>query len=62
MRGGNSYTGRAEVLGENYDSAYAPIKGGNGQTLGMIFVGLPELRRLLINVLDSRRRYELENE
>ncbi len=41
LRGGNPYTGRAEVLGENYDSAYAPIKGGDGQTIGMIFVGLP---------------------
>lgn len=41
LKGGKAYTGRAEVLGEEYDSAYAPIKNGSGQTIGMIFVGLP---------------------
>lgn len=39
--GNGSFTGRAEVLGEEYDSAYAQIKGSNGEVLGMIFVGLP---------------------
>lgn len=39
--GGNSYTGRAEVLGEIFDSAYSPIKDTSGKVIGMIFVGLP---------------------
>ena len=41
LKGGNSYTGRAEVVGEWYDSAYTPIKNSAGQIIGMIFVGLP---------------------
>ncbi|MBQ7628710.1 MAG: methyl-accepting chemotaxis protein [Selenomonadaceae bacterium] len=39
--GGNSYTGRAEVIGEQFDSAYSPIKDASGKVIGMIFVGLP---------------------
>ncbi len=41
LKGGKSYTGRAEVVGQEYHSAYAPIKDKNGQVIGMIFVGLP---------------------
>lgn len=41
LRNGKSYTGHAEVLGEDYDSAYVPIKTDGGETIGMIFVGLP---------------------
>ena len=41
LKEGKSYTGRAEVLGEEYDSAYSPIKTNNGEIVGMIFVGLP---------------------
>ena len=41
LKGGNSYTGRAEVLGESYDSAYSPIKDKSGKVIGMLFVGLP---------------------
>ena len=41
LKGGKSYTGHAEVLGEDYDSAYMPLKDGKGSIIGMIFVGLP---------------------
>ena len=41
LKGGKSFTGHAEVLGEDYDSAYVPIKDNSGKILGMIFVGLP---------------------
>ncbi|MBQ7477270.1 MAG: cache domain-containing protein [Selenomonadaceae bacterium] len=41
LKAGNPYTGRAEVLGEIYDSAYVPIKNSGGSVIGMIFVGLP---------------------
>ncbi len=41
LKGGNPYTGRAEVLGEQFDSAYSPIKDSSGKIIGMLFVGLP---------------------
>ena len=42
LKGGKSFTGHAEVLEEDYDSAYVPIKDEHGTTIGMIFVGLPD--------------------
>ena len=41
LKSGKFYTGRADVIGEEFDSAYVPIKDGAGQIIGMIFVGLP---------------------
>lgn len=41
LKGGNSYKGKADVLGEEYYSAYAPLRDGSGQVIGMVFVGLP---------------------
>ncbi|MBR2179988.1 MAG: methyl-accepting chemotaxis protein [Selenomonadaceae bacterium] len=41
IKGGKSYTGRAEVVGQDYHAAYVPIKNGSGNVIGMIFVGLP---------------------
>jgi len=40
LKQGQSYTGSAEVLGESYESAYRPLKNANGETIGMLFVGL----------------------
>ena len=40
LKGGKSYTGEANVLGEEYHSAYVPIKDGAGKIIGMVFVGL----------------------
>ena len=37
---GASYTGVANVLGEEYHSAYEPIKDRGGKVIGMMFVGL----------------------
>ena len=37
---GSSYTGVANVVGEEYHSAYEPIKDGGGKVIGMMFVGL----------------------
>ena len=41
LKSGKSYTGRANVIGEEYDSAYVPIKDSAGRIIGMIFLGLP---------------------
>lgn len=42
LTAGKSFNGSAEVVGENYQCAYQPIKDGGGKIIGMIFVGLPE--------------------
>ena len=41
LKDGKSYTGLAEVVGQDYHSAYAPIKNSAGNVIGMLFVGLP---------------------
>jgi len=42
LKGGKSYTGEAEVLGDRYFCAYEPIKDGAGKTIGMLFMGIPK--------------------
>lgn len=42
LTAGKSFNGSAEVVGENYECAYSPIKDNSGRVIGMIFVGLPE--------------------
>ncbi|WP_235856228.1 methyl-accepting chemotaxis protein [Methanolobus halotolerans] len=42
VRGGQTYTGRADVLGEWYMTAYDPIKDSNGRIIGILGVGIPE--------------------
>ena len=37
---GQSYSGMANVVGEEYHSAYEPIKDRGGKVIGMLFVGL----------------------
>ncbi len=37
---GKLYRGEAEILGETYFTAYDPIKGINGEVLGILYVGL----------------------
>jgi methyl-accepting chemotaxis protein len=39
---GQTYTGRADVLGSWYISAYEPIKDNSGKIIGVLFIGLPE--------------------
>ena len=39
---GKSFRGEAPILGENYFTAYDPIKDDQGKTIGVLFVGLKE--------------------
>lgn len=38
---GELYIGEAEILGENYYAAYEPVKDGNENVIGLLFVGTP---------------------
>lgn len=38
---GNSYNGDAEVVGQPYLTQYQPIKNEQGETIGMLFAGVP---------------------
>ena len=44
---GNTFLGKANVMGEEHYSAYRPIKDASGKMIGMLFVGLP------VDVMDS---------
>ncbi|MDN5309245.1 MAG: hypothetical protein PWP14_639 [Methanolobus sp.] len=39
---GQTYTGRADVVGSWYISSYEPIKDSSGKIIGILFVGIPE--------------------
>lgn len=39
---GQTYQGRATVVGEPYISYYEPIKDNSGKVIGILFVGVPE--------------------
>jgi methyl-accepting chemotaxis protein len=41
LQEGKPFSGYAEVLGNRYLSAYKPLKGQNGQVVGMLFMGIP---------------------
>jgi methyl-accepting chemotaxis protein len=46
---GQTYQGRAMVVGEPYISYYEPIKDNSGKVIGILFVGVPqEIYRLMI--------------
>jgi methyl-accepting chemotaxis protein len=38
---GQDYLGRAQILGEQYFTAYSPIKDASGRTIGILFIGVP---------------------
>lgn len=38
---GELYVGEAKILGENYYTAYQPIKDKNKNVIGLLFVGMP---------------------
>lgn len=40
IKGGKNYIGVANILGQNYVSAYMPIKTSDGKIVGMLFVGI----------------------
>jgi methyl-accepting chemotaxis protein len=39
LKEGKNYYGEANVAGLNYQTAYMPIKNGNGETIGIFYVG-----------------------
>lgn len=40
---GNTYIGTADVVGESFNTIYIPFKGNDGNTIGMLFLGIPTL-------------------
>ncbi|WP_439471744.1 methyl-accepting chemotaxis protein [Brevundimonas sp.] len=42
LREGQSYRGSADILGKPYFVAYDPIKNAQGQTIGVLYVGVPK--------------------
>lgn len=38
---GKTYIGEANILGEDYYTAYQPMKDHQGETIGLLFVGVP---------------------
>ena len=38
---GNPYMGEAKILGNNYITAYDPLKDGNGNVIGILYIGIP---------------------
>jgi methyl-accepting chemotaxis protein len=42
LRDGRSYSGGAQILGVEYLTLYEPIRDVRGQTVGILFVGVPE--------------------
>jgi methyl-accepting chemotaxis protein len=64
---GELYLGEAQVLAENYYTAYKPIKDDNSNVIGLLFIGIPtkeldeivedhdrSMRNLNISILASR--------
>ncbi len=39
---GQTYRGKADILGKSFFTAYDPIKDSSGKTIGILFVGIPE--------------------
>jgi methyl-accepting chemotaxis protein len=42
LENGHNYIGQAEVLGRTYVTNYLPIKDGDGNIIGMFFLGIPK--------------------
>lgn len=40
LTNGNLYIGEAEVVGENYQTCYAPLKDDSGNIIGMFYIGV----------------------
>lgn len=55
LKNGGEYTGEANVVGETYQVAYKPIRDGNSNIIGMIYVGAPHefYRQLLLGTLKN---------
>lgn len=44
IRGGQSYTGKANVVGKVYQTAYEPVRNEKREVIGMFYVGVPNTR------------------
>ena len=42
LKSGRTYRGQTEILGKPYFVAYDPIKNAAGQTIGVLYVGIPK--------------------
>ncbi|MCB8838637.1 methyl-accepting chemotaxis protein [Aurantimonas sp. VKM B-3413] len=42
LRDGKPYRGEADILGTSYFTAYDPIKNSKGETIGVLYVGIPK--------------------
>ena len=58
LEAGQQFNAKNVILGQNYDTAYWPIKNESGQILGMFFIGVPtvsyeadQARALWVNVI-----------
>ena len=52
---GDIYIGEAQILGDNYYTAYDPIKDDNNNVIGLLFVGVQtEKLDAIINVHDTK--------
>ena len=38
---GELYIGEADILGDNYYTAYQPLKDDNDNIIGVLFIGIP---------------------
>lgn len=47
---GELYVGEADIIGENYYTAYKPLKDKNNNVIGLLFVGMPTEE--LDNIID----------
>ncbi|MBB3937172.1 methyl-accepting chemotaxis protein [Aureimonas phyllosphaerae] len=42
LKAGTSFRGEADILGTSYFTAYDPIRNANGETIGVLYVGIPQ--------------------
>ena len=47
LKSGKPYRGQADILGKPYFVAYDPIKNAAGQTIGVLYVGIPKALSLI---------------
>ena len=55
LRSGKRYHGEADILGERYFTVYDPLKDGDGNVVGILFVGIKksETLRVVSEVVDG---------
>ncbi len=53
LTNGQTYRGKADILGKPFFVAYDPIKNANGEVIGILYVGIPQAE-FLKSVTDTR--------